>query len=129
MCKAKGITSKKMENKMFCYVYKGRKIVKAANGSIEYKSGQVITLYVNVHISFEQFISLVYGNLSVDPNLVKLHYTCKFDPSMLVLLRDEQELLKMFRFNDMYYCLYVYSKTDVTVDVIAPSSYINLHSL
>ena len=60
---------------------------------------------------------------------MKLHYTCKFDPSMLVLLCDEQELLKMFRFNDMYFHLFVALKSNVAVDVIAPSRYINLHSL
>ena len=114
---------------MFCYVYEGGKIMKDANGSVEYKGAQVVTLCVNVHISFEEFVSLVYGNLSVDPNSVKLQYTCKFDPSMLVLLCNEQELLKMFRFNDMYCRLYVSPKTDVAADVIAPSRYINLHSL
>ena len=67
--------------------------------------------------------------MSVDPNSVKLHYTCKFGPSMLVLLCAEQELLKMFRFNDMYCCLYVSLNVDVAVDVIAPSRYIDLHSL
>ena len=92
---------------MFCYVYEGGKFVKATNGSSEYKGGQVITLCVNVNISFEEFVSIVYGNLSVDPNSVKLHYTCKFDPLMLVLLCDEQELLKMFIFNNMYCRLYL----------------------
>ena len=65
---------------MFCYVCECGIIVNDANVSVEYKGGQVITLYVNVHILFEQFVSLVYGNLSVDPNSMKLHYTCKFDP-------------------------------------------------
>ena len=129
MCQTKGITSKKMENEMFCYVCEGGKIVKATNGSVEYKGWQVITLCVNMHISFEEFVSLVYGNLSVDPKSMKMHYTFNFDPSMLVLLCDEQELLKMFRFNNMYCHLYVSQKTDVAVDVIAPSRYINLHSL
>ena len=103
--------------------------MKDVNGSVEYKGGQVITLYVNVHISFEEFVSPVCGNLSVNPNSVKLHSTCQFDPSMLVLLRDEQELLKMFKFNDMYCRLYLSPKTDVVVGVIAPSRYINLRSL
>ena len=89
----------------------------------------MITLYVNVHISFEEFVSLVCGNLTVDLNLVKLHYTCKFDTSMLVMLCDKEELLKMFKFNDMYCRLYVCPKSDVAVGVIAPSRYINLHSL
>ena len=76
-----------------------------------------------------EFVSLVYGNLSVDPNSVKLHYTCKFDQSMLVLLSDEEELLKKFRFNNMYCHLYVSPKINIAVDVIAPSRYINLHLL
>ena len=37
MCQTKGITSKKMENEMFCYVIEGEKVVKDANESIEYK--------------------------------------------------------------------------------------------
>ena len=90
MCQTKGITSKKMKNEMFCYVCEGGKIVKDANRSIKYKGGKVIILCVNVYISFEEFVSLVYGNSSFDPNSVKLHHTCKFDPSILVLLRDEQ---------------------------------------
>ena len=76
-----------------------------------------------------EFVSLVYGNLSVDPNSLKLHYTCKFDQSMLVLLSNEQELLKMFRFNNMYCHLYVSPKINIAVDVISPSRYINLYSL
>ena len=67
--------------------------------------------------------------MRVDPNSVKLHYTCKFDPSMLVMLCDEEELLKMFKFNDMYCRLYVCLKNDVAVGVFATSRYINLHSL
>ena len=125
----KGITSNKIENEMFCYVCEGEKIVKDANGLVEYKGGQVITLCVNVNISFEKFVLVVCGNLSVDPNLVKLHYTCKLEPSMLILLSNEQELLKMFRFNDMYCRLYVSPKIDVAVDEIAHSKYINLHLL
>ena len=84
---------------------------------------------LNVHISFEEFLSLVCGNLSVDSNSVKLHFTCKFDLSMPVLFRDEQELLKMFRFNNMYCHLNVSLKTNVVIGVIAPSKYINLHLL
>ena len=50
MCQKKGITTKKMETEMFCYVCEGGKIVNDANGSVEYKGGQVITLYGNYFI-------------------------------------------------------------------------------
>ena len=43
---------------------------------------------------------------------MKFHYTCKFDPSLMVLLNDDEELMKMFRFNDSYCCVYVSSNTE-----------------
>ena len=48
---------------------------------------------------------------------------------MLVLFRDGENLLKMFRFDDLYFCLYMSPKTDVVVGVIAHLRYINLNSL
>ena len=39
MCQTKGSTLKKMENEIFCYACEGGKIVKDANGLVEYKGG------------------------------------------------------------------------------------------
>ena len=44
---------------MFYYAFEGGKMVKDANVSIEYKGGQVITIFVNVNISYDEFVSLV----------------------------------------------------------------------
>ena len=86
-------------------------MVKDVNGSIEYKGNRIITLVVNVHISYVEFVS-----------------TCKFDPSILVLLHNDNKMMKMFRFNDMYYRVYMSTNTDIVVSVIPPSRYIKLHS-
>ena len=56
---------------MFCYVYVGGKMVKDANGSSEYKGGRILTLLINVHMSLEEFVSLVCGKLNLDSNSVK----------------------------------------------------------
>ena len=113
---------------MFCYAFDGGKMVKDANGSIEYKGGQVITIFVNVNISYDEFVSLVCAKLRVEPNSVKFHYTCKFDPSLIWLLNDDEELMKMFRFNDIYYRVYVTSNTKYANGVILPSKHIKLNS-
>ena len=44
---------------MFCYAFEGGQMMKDENGSIEYKGGQVITIFVNVNISYDEFVSLV----------------------------------------------------------------------
>ena len=77
---------------MFCYAFEGGQMVKDANGSIEYKGGQVITIFVNVNISYDEFVSLVCAKLRVEPNSVKFHYTCKFDQSLMVLLNDDEDV-------------------------------------
>ena len=41
---------------MFCYAFEGRQMVKDANGLIDYKGGQVITIFVNVNISYDEFV-------------------------------------------------------------------------
>ena len=113
---------------MFCYAFEDGKMVKDANGSIEYKSGQVITIFVNVNILYDEFVSLVCAKLRVEPNSMKFQYTCKFDPSLMVLLNDDEELMKMFRLNDSYCHVYVSSKTKYANGVILPLRYIKLNS-
>ena len=36
------------------------------DGSIEYKNGQVITIFVNVNISYDEFVSLVCAKLGLN---------------------------------------------------------------
>ena len=113
---------------MFCYAFEGGQMVKDANGSIDYKGGQVITIFVNVNISYDKFVSLVCAKLMVEPNSVKLNYTCKFDPSLMALLNDDEELMKIFRFNDSYCHVYVSSNTEDANGVNLPSRYFKLNS-
>ena len=91
-----------------------------SNGSTEYKGGRVISKIMNVHIPYAEFVSIVYDRLKVESTLLKIYYTCKFDPSMLVLLEYNVEMRKMFRFNGNYCFVYVSSNTYVSVEVIPP---------
>ena len=68
------IDLKKMANEMFCYVCEDGKSMQNANGVVAYKGGWVITLYVNVQISYVEFVSIICRKLNVDPNSVKIHH-------------------------------------------------------
>ena len=58
---------------MFCYSFEGGQMVMDVKESIEYKGGKVITIFVNVNISYNEFSSLVCAKLRVEPNSVKFH--------------------------------------------------------
>ena len=47
-----------------------------------------------------------------------MYYTCKYDPSMLVLLEDDVEMRRMFKFNDNYCYVYASSNNYVSIEVI-----------
>ena len=91
---------------MFIYVCYGGEMVKS-NGLIENKGGQVITEIMNMHIPYVEFVLIVCDRLKVESTALKMYYTCKFDQSMLLLLEDDAEMRKMFKFNEKY--CYVYA--------------------
>ena len=57
---------------------------------------------MNMHIPYVEFVSIICDRLKVESTALKMYYTCKFDPSMLVLLEDDAEMRKLFKFNDNY---------------------------
>ena len=61
-----------------------------------------------MHISYVELISIVCDRLKVCATSMKMFYTSKFDPTMLVLLEDDEEMRKMFRFNDTYCFVYFF---------------------
>ena len=54
----------------------------------------------------------VCGTLNLQSDLVKLEFTVKFDPSLLILLCDDASFASMLRRNDVYCWVYV-SSTNV----------------
>ena len=104
---------------MFVNVCYDGEMVKS-NGLIEYKGGRVITEIMNVHIPYVKFVSIVCDRLKVESTALKMYYTCKFVKSMLVLLEDNAEMRKMFKFNDNYCYVNTSSNTYVLVEVIRP---------
>ena len=68
---------------------------------------------MNMYIPYVKFVSIVCDRLKVESIALKMYYTCKFDPSMLVLLEDDEEFKKTFKFNDNYCYVYASSNTYV----------------
>ena len=77
---------------LFCVCFGGEMV--KANGSIEYKGGRVITEIMNMHIPYAEFVSIILDRMKVESTSVKMYYTCKFDPSMLVLSEDDAKMRK-----------------------------------
>ena len=115
---------KEMEEEMFYYIHEGGKLVKTAVGSIEYKGGQTNCIVVSKNISHSEFVSKVCGELNLEPNLVKLDFTVKFDPSCLLSLHNDADIVKMFKFNDMFCRAYVFQCTESGDDFICPTRYL-----
>ena len=113
-----------MEGDIFCYIHEGGEVVKAADGSIQYKGGQTESIVVSGNITHVELVSKVCGELNNDPNSIKLEFTIKFDQSCLLPLHDEAAILKMFRFKDMFCRIYASSCTEIGEGLIAQTRYI-----
>ncbi|RVW20935.1 hypothetical protein CK203_110955 [Vitis vinifera] len=96
----------------FCYIHEGGELVKTVVGSIEYKGGRTNCIVVSKNISHSEFVSKVCGELNLEPNSIKLDFTVKFDPSCLLPLHDDADIVKMFKFNDMFCRAYVCQCTE-----------------
>ncbi|XP_059591679.1 uncharacterized protein LOC132253518 [Vitis vinifera] len=102
-----------MEEDIFCYIHEGGEVVKSVDGSVQYKGGWTESIVVSGNITHAELVSKVCGELNIDPNLIKLEFTVKFDPSCLLPLHDETTVVKMFRFNDMFCHVYVFPRIEV----------------
>ncbi|KAL6350754.1 hypothetical protein AAG906_028222 [Vitis piasezkii] len=111
-----------MEDEMFCYIHEGGELVKTAIGSIEYKGGRTNCIVVSKNILHSEFVSKVCGELNLEPNSIKLDFTVKFDPSCLLPLHDDADIVKMFKFNDMFCHAYVFQCIEGGDGFIGPTS-------
>ena len=113
-----------MEEDIFCHIHEGGEVVKSVDGSVQYKGGRTESIVVSGNITHVELVSKVCGELNIDPNLIKLEFTVKFDPSCLLPLHDETTVVKMFRFNDMFCRVYVSPHIEVGEGLIAQTRYI-----
>ena len=115
---------KEMEEEMFCYIHEGGEFVKIAVGSVEYKGGQTYCIVVCKNISHSEFVSKVFGELYLEPNSIKLDFTVKFDPSCLLPLHNDAGIVKMFKFNDMFFRAYIFQCNEGGDGFICPTRYL-----
>ncbi|RVX03611.1 hypothetical protein CK203_027908 [Vitis vinifera] len=111
-----------MEEEMFCYIHEGGELIKTVVGSVEYKGDWTNCIVVSKNISHSEFVSKVCGELNLEPNSIKLDFTMKFDPSFLLLLHNDVDIVKMFKFGDMFCRAYVFQCTEGGNGFICPTS-------
>ncbi|KAL6326109.1 hypothetical protein AAG906_000984 [Vitis piasezkii] len=111
-----------MEEEMFCYIHEGGEFVKIVVRSVEYKGGQTNCIVVCKNISHSEFVSKVYGELDLEPNSIKLDFTVKFDSSCLLPLHNDVDIVKMFKFNDMFCRAYIFQCNEGGDGFICPTS-------
>ncbi|KAL6328039.1 hypothetical protein AAG906_033307 [Vitis piasezkii] len=97
---------KEMKYEMFCYIHEGGELANTCCWNI----------------SHFEFVSKVCGELNLEPNSIKLDFTVKFDPSCLLPLHDDADIVKMFKFNDMFCRAYVFQCTEGGDGFIGPTS-------
>ncbi|RVW87460.1 hypothetical protein CK203_036245 [Vitis vinifera] len=114
--------NKEMEEEMFCYIHEGGELVKTVVGSVEYKGGRTNCSVVSKNISQSEFVSKVCGVLNLDSNSIKLEFTVKFEPSCLLPLHNDGDIVNMFKFNDMFCHVYISQCTECGDDLICPTS-------
>ncbi|RVX19034.1 hypothetical protein CK203_007171 [Vitis vinifera] len=110
-----------MEEEMFCYIHEGGELIKTVVGSVEYKGGRTNGSVVSKNISQSEFVSKVCGVLNLDSNSIKLEFTVKFDPSCLLPLHNDGDIVNMFKFNDMFCHVYISQCTECGDDLICPT--------
>ena len=98
-----------MDINMFCYNHEEGELVNGDNGTIKYISSRTICIEIDKHMSHDEFKSRVCGILNLQSYLVKLEFTMKFDPYLLILLCDDASFASMLRRNDVYCRVYVSS--------------------
>ena len=113
-----------MEDEMSCYIHEGGELAKTVVGSVEYKGARTNYIVVSKNISHFEFVSKVCGELNLEPNSIKLDFTMKFDPSCLLSLHDDANIVKMFKFNDMFCRAYVFQCTEGGDGFIGPTRYL-----
>ena len=113
-----------MEGDMFYYIHEGGQLVKCVGGSVEYQGGLTEYIVLSPHMSHSDFVLELCDELNIDRNSIKLEFKVKFDPSRLLPLHDDTTILKMFRFNKMFFRVYVLPSSEVVAAYIAPTRYI-----
>ena len=98
--------------------------MKCANGFIQYKGGRTECIVISENISHANFVSKLCGELNIDPKSIKLYFMMKFNPSCLLPLYDDVVILKMFKFNDMFCRVYIFTCIEVSTTLIAPTRHI-----
>ena len=101
------VTKDMMDRDIFYYIHEGGEWVTSPNGSAKHSGHHHESTDVNRNMFHAKFWANVCGVLNIQPLSAKISYTLQFDPLCLVPLDDDASVLRMFRYKDKFFHVYV----------------------
>lgn len=97
----------RMPNTIVCFCHWGGEHVVTVNGSVLYKRGITDLVSTRDGMTFEEFKVSVFDRLKINSVGKFLHFTVKFDPKQLILLKENIGVQMLITCNNEYAHVFV----------------------
>ncbi|RVW58947.1 hypothetical protein CK203_107670 [Vitis vinifera] len=94
-------------NRIYCYIFVGGKLVQKNDGQWEYLGGRSKGIHIYKGMAFEDFTKKIIEKFDISLDVMKMHYTLKFNPRVIQDLEDEDDLDNMVSHSDDFANVYL----------------------
>ena len=94
-------------NTIYCYLHIREELVSGEHGSMEYMGGRQEGISLEWSMTYNDFVSRIYGKKSIDTVGPTFSYTFSFDLYALQPLKNDEDLTNMFQFSDRFARVYI----------------------
>ena len=94
-------------NRIYCYIFVGGKLVQKNDGQWEYLGGRSKGIHIYKGMAFEDFTKKIIEKFDISLDVMKMHYTLKFNPRVIQDLEDEDDLDNVVYHSDDFANVYL----------------------
>ncbi|RVX16585.1 hypothetical protein CK203_006028 [Vitis vinifera] len=94
-------------NRIYCYIFVGGKLVQKNDGQWEYLGGRSKGIHIYKGMAFEDFTKKIIEKFDISLDVMKMHYTLKFNPRVIQDLEDEDDLDNVVSHSDDFANVYL----------------------
>ncbi|RVW94124.1 hypothetical protein CK203_038247 [Vitis vinifera] len=94
-------------NRIYCYIFVGGKLVQKNDGQWEYLGGRSKGIHIYKGMAFEDFTKKIIEKFEISLDVMKMHYTLKFNPRVIQDLEDEDDLDNVVSHSDDFANVYL----------------------
>ncbi|RVW76664.1 hypothetical protein CK203_049659 [Vitis vinifera] len=94
-------------NRIYCYIFVGGKLVQKNDGQWEYLGGRSKGIHIYKGMAFEDFTKKIMEKFDISLDVMKMHYTLKFNPRVIQDLEDEDDLDNVVSHSDDFANVYL----------------------